>query len=113
MSRKYDVRNKQILALNATHPEWSCRQIAEHMGISRNTVVGLFNRSGRITSNGKWRKKPRQSPPAPEGCRYITGDPTLEGWHYCQAKAVDPNRVWCRRHFLACVAVPKQPVTVA
>lgn len=109
---------------------FSAGQIAQSLGgISRNAVIGKLTRMGvmgdkkrisrvRLSPVQKLKPKPLPVPPSPtvslaplgesnvfltgSVCKYIHGDPQIDGWRMCGYPVARAGAAWCAFHDRLC-----------
>jgi GcrA cell cycle regulator len=97
--------------------DWTYTAIGRELGLTKNQVAGLINRSSQAQEIRPTRKR---QPPKPVlltglaavearlgwanvtvgGCRWIHGHPTDPDWHWCGAERM-PDSPYCAAHLAA------------
>ena len=81
-------------------------EVAQQLGVTRGVVAGVRRRAGGVTTFGR-KARPITKPqlklaaaPQPSNgtCKWIDGDPSQPGWHFCGKLTVGRERSWCEKH---------------
>lgn len=86
----------------------SSSHIAEILGTTKNAIIGRVYRNAMTLH-----QRPFNQPdapvdetlemrlerfPEPKGCRWITGDPKIAGWSWCNRPVLGPGQSYCGEH---------------